>query len=770
MQRTISRYVLLEQVGSTGLATVYRAQDPGQEGFVALKVFRPYVTADEALMERFAREMEGVAALRHPNILPAYRYESDGNLHWVAMQYVSWPTLRQWMQHPVTAAQAMTILRQVAAAVEAAHAEGIHHGDIRPGNIFVDPETGQLVLSDFGIVVLGEGAPVGVRLSLNTPLPTYTAPEMGQASPPNLLSDVYSMGVLAYDMLTGTVPFNALERGAVKARQLTTFPPLPSSVNPNLPKYLDSIILRALASHPERRYATPSSFVNALAAAAPVADTESVPFDIVHEVELQSELPGMEGVEKSNFPVEEKPLVICTICGYRSPADATWCAGCWAELNRVAAPEGQEVATTEERAIRRSKFVRLRKSLVGAALAAIATVMVIQYMNITVPLPAPATDITAESGPGEWAMIYRVSEGPNPIPGESADIAGEVKWVFETEDPIESTPALKDGRLYLSTQDNRVVALNPSDGSIIWEHPTVAPLDSSPAVAGGMVYVGLRNKRVIALDADTGAMVWEFKTEENPTTGSPLVKDGQVFIGSNDGRIYALDALTGEERWSHETRDWIDNTAALSDNILVVSSFDGRVTIYDTDTGKRRFSFRGFNRLVMASPVIMEDMTYVAYRNGLVTGVNLLEEEVLFYSRWYRFRLQMWLWGMTDHPGLPKGVEWVYRTGAVIETTPAVDANVIYVPVEGGRLHAIDRLTGKRVWVFSSGADKLSTPTLVENKILITDSKGNLRSLDRDTGQELWSMPIAESITSVPVLADGTLYLASKDGNLYAVE
>ena len=96
--------------------------------------------------------------------------------------------------------------------------------------------------------------------------------------------------------------------------------------------------------------------------------------------------------------------------------------------------------------------------------------------------------------------------------------------------------------------------------------------------------------------------------------------------------------------------------------------------------------------------------------------------------------------------------------------------NVLYVPVEGGRIHAIDRISGKRVWVYSSGADRLSTPTLVEDKLLITDSKGNLRALDKNTGQELWSMPIAESITSVPVLADGTLYLASKDGNLYAVE
>ena len=287
------------------------------------------------------------------------------------LQYVSWPTLRQWMQHPIPAAQAMTILRQVGAAVEAALAEGIHHGDIRPGNIFVDPETGQVLLSDFGIAILGDGAPAGVRMSLNTPLPTYTAPEMGQSSPPSLSSDVYSLGVLAYDMLTGTVPFSALERAAVQARQLTSFPPLPSNVNPNIPKQLDAVILRALASHPERRYETPGEFVAAMAAAAPTVDTESVPFDIVEEVEHQRELPGMEGVRTVDVAHEEGPRMMCVVCGHSNSPGSVWCAGCWGVLDRVAAVPGQEVATTEERAVRRTKFLRLRKSLVGAAAAAV---------------------------------------------------------------------------------------------------------------------------------------------------------------------------------------------------------------------------------------------------------------------------------------------------------------------------------------------------------------------------------------------------------------
>ena len=118
MQRTISRYVLLEQVGSTGLATVYRAQEPQRDQEVALKVLRPYLCADSALMERFAAEMDRVARLDHPNILPVYATETEDGVHWVAMQYVSWPTLRQWIQQPIPVAQALMIFRQIADAVE----------------------------------------------------------------------------------------------------------------------------------------------------------------------------------------------------------------------------------------------------------------------------------------------------------------------------------------------------------------------------------------------------------------------------------------------------------------------------------------------------------------------------------------------------------------------------------------------------------------------------------------------------------------------------
>ncbi|SVC56533.1 uncharacterized protein METZ01_LOCUS309387, partial [marine metagenome] len=190
MQRTLDRYVLLEQVGSTGLSTVYRAQAPEDETEVALKVLRPYISEDPTLLAKFEAGILNIIKLRHTNILPVYAKETDGDLHWITMQHVSWPTLRQWAQHPVPIPQAIMIINQVCGAIELAHSQGISHGDIKPGNIFIDPDTGRVLVADFGISVIAGGAPATVKAALNIPLPAYTAPELDQQAIPNLQSDM----------------------------------------------------------------------------------------------------------------------------------------------------------------------------------------------------------------------------------------------------------------------------------------------------------------------------------------------------------------------------------------------------------------------------------------------------------------------------------------------------------------------------------------------------------------------------------------------------
>ncbi len=771
MQRTLSRYVLLEQVGSTGLATIYRAQEPQRDREVVLKVLRPYLCADDALMERFTAEVERVAALDHPNVLPVYAVENEDGVYWVAMQHVSWPTLRQWLQQPIPVAQALMIFRQIAEAVDTAYNQGIHHGDIKPGNIFLDPDTGRVMLGDFGTYVLGEGASPGMRTALSTPLPTYSAPERNQGAPPTLRSDIYSLGVLLYDMLTGVVPFSALDRTAVQTKQVSSAPQPPSHVNPNVPASLDAVILRALTPHSEGRYDSPQQFLRALAEASPVADAPSDPFAVIGSAELQPSFPGMEPPASPESD-EEGPPVVCAACGRSNPPGSEWCRDCWGVLGRVAAAPGQVVVSTEERSRRWKRNVRLIKAAVASAAAAVAIFTGIQILDVRPPLATPASTMSSVSGPGEWAMVHRAYGGPVPVPGERSDFSNaQVKWTFTTADAIASVPAVKGDRVYVTTHDRRVVALNAETGDIIWEHEDAAPIDSSPAVTEDMVFYGSRGRRVIALDAYTGEFRWEFVAEANPTLGSPIVKDGVVYVGSGDQNIYALDALTGDEIWRFETMDWITNAPTLSDDKLVVASMDGRATVYDIDTGKRRFASRVITRSVNGSPIIVEDSIYVAYRDGRLVSLNLNEEEFPLAQKWYTLKSQLYLWALMGHPGLPKGFNWSTRTRQTILTTPATDGDALFITSQEGRLFAIDRHTGESLWLYRGAIGKsLSTPTIVDDLILVGDRDGVLHAVDSSTGEERWTLPVAGHSISTPVVAGGVLYLASKDGTLYALE
>ena len=751
------------------MATVYRAQESEQDAEVALKVLRPYLCSDESLMERFSQEMNRVTRLRHPNILAVHGKEEEGGMHWVAMQHVSWPTLRQWLQEPIPVGEAMWILKQVVEALEAAQKEEISHGDIKPGNIFIEPETGRVLLSDFGMSILGEGASAGMRTALHTPLPTYSAPERSQGLPANMPSDIYSLGILMYDMVTGSVPFNALDPATVLARQLSSSPKPPSQVNPDIPHKLDSIIIKALAPRPRSRYETPQEFLQALGAEAPVSETFSIPLTVTERNALQHGFPGLESAEVTSLPYDG-PTIICSVCGQSSPATAEWCSDCWSVLSRSGVTPDTKVLTTVERELRRKRFIKIRRRVLVSAAVFLTVYMAVQFLDLSFPLPATSSTITAESGVGEWAMVNRHLEGLSSVVGESSAFSGQVKWTFPTSAPLLSTPAIKDGRVYLTTQDGRVVALDETTGSLIWEHSNQGGIESSPAVAGNMLFYGGKNSQIMALNADTGDEVWTFETG-GPVLGSPIVSQGVVYIGSGDNNLYALDAMTGKRRWGFETGNWITNAPVLSDNILVVSSLDGRVNMFDVDTGKRRFTYLGVGRAVFGSPTSVDGTVYVPFNSGMIVALNVKEKEVFLYSRYYRLRQQLYYWDITGHPGLPRGVEWAVQVPrSTLATAPSVDENNIYVSTEEGMVHAWNRFTAEKLWAYPSDSAFLTSPTVVGDVLLVGDVSGQVTAIDTSTGQERWKLKVATGSTSTPVVAGGTLYLASRDGTLYAVQ
>ena len=168
--------------------------------------------------------------------------------------------------------------------------------------------------------------------------------------------------------------------------------------------------------------------------------------------------------------------------------------------------------------------------------------------------------------------------------------SGSLKWRFDTEAPIFSSPAVVGDRLYLSTGDGRVLALYAASGDLLWEYGVGAPVNSSPAVAGDLVFVGLRDGRVLALNREAGDLQWEFKTGEL-VYSSPAVYEGVLYIGSGDGRLYALDATSGQARWSYLTGGRVTSGPAVNREVTAFVSQDRYLYLIDTSTGRRRLDF-----------------------------------------------------------------------------------------------------------------------------------------------------------------------------------
>ena len=233
-----------------------------------------------------------------------------------------------------------------------------------------------------------------------------------------------------------------------------------------------------------------------------------------------------------------KPLVLCPVCHHRNPAQAPACSNCRGRLLTGPAVTEEESSELEERrrdALRRRRL--LRWGLIALAVLGVGAWLAFENIGTTRFLPPPASSIGAVPTQGDWPMFQRDPAHTAVVPDGAPLPEGELKWRFVTQGPIFSSPAVVGGRVYLSTGDRRIVALDGESGEVIWEHRVSAPVNSSPAVAGDFLFIGLRDGNVLALNKDTGDLQWQFRTG-GPVHSSPAVFEGVVYVGSGDQRVY----------------------------------------------------------------------------------------------------------------------------------------------------------------------------------------------------------------------------------------
>ena len=255
---------LQQLIGQGGMGAVFLAQQSRPRRQVAVKVLLPIVPLRPhqlaAFMERFRRETEALASLEHPNIMPVHESGEQDGLAYLVMPYISGGTLRNEMewegQMPLE--KVVNYLDQMAAALDAAHERGIIHRDIKPANILMTPE-GRLLLSDFGLVkIIAEGQAPQIRLTgegVPVGTPDYMAPEQVVGEGVDARADLYSLGVILYQMVTGTTPFQGETPMQIAAQHLQVLPPSPQLLRPDLPLAAEQVILRTMAKRPANRYA-----------------------------------------------------------------------------------------------------------------------------------------------------------------------------------------------------------------------------------------------------------------------------------------------------------------------------------------------------------------------------------------------------------------------------------------------------------------------------------------------------------------------------------
>ncbi len=284
---TVGKYRIVAKLGRGGMAEVYKAYQPGLDRYVGIKVLHAHLVDDQDFIRRFHREALNVGKLRHPNIVQTLDFDQEGDIYFMAMEFIDGPTLKDEIKarrtdgKPFTLKEIARIFIALCSAIDYAHARGMVHRDLKPANVMINQE-GQVVLTDFGIVLL-TGQTQFTQTGALSGTPAYMSPEQGQGERGNERSDIYSLGVMLYELVTGVVPYDGDTPFAVIMKHISAEALLlPTKLNPDVPESVERVILKAMSKNKEDRYQTAGELARALREAIGLSPgEENLPLTIV---------------------------------------------------------------------------------------------------------------------------------------------------------------------------------------------------------------------------------------------------------------------------------------------------------------------------------------------------------------------------------------------------------------------------------------------------------------------------------------------------------
>jgi len=540
LRKRIGKYKLIKEIGRGGMGEVYLAEDTESGEKLALKILPPELTRSPQYVERFHREAKAISSLDHPNIIKVYEIGEEEGVHYIAMEFLGGAALGDLLRKrgrlPVS--EAVRIIISIAEALECAHSSGIVHRDVKPDNILSD-ENGRFKIMDFGIARITEGTQLTMTGTIMG-TPEYMSPEQAGGKKVDQRTDIYSLGIVFYEMLTGRVPFHAETALEVIQMHLTQTPESPKTLNPNIPGNLSAIIGKMVEKNPADRYASFRHVVNAISQAIPKTMIEATGAHATAIQPKKEPLPARHPAEKAGTRVKEQVVL-------RIPTS------------------------------------------VKAAFALSIILNVVLFVMYMIGKPSSGDEQQVKNAFALGSQVFATpveADGMLYIGAQDGTVyacdlhSGKVGWTFSTGGQITAAPLVDGDYVYVGSWDNCVYALNAAAGGmLVWKADVGDIVSATPVLFAGVLYVTTRNGVVYALEAPTGATRWKDTTSASPKL-PPTIHDGILLVDDDRTSLLAYDTRAGKRLGRFPAGEMKTPPVSAGDRLYYVQ-FDDESGRYD---------------------------------------------------------------------------------------------------------------------------------------------------------------------------------------------